>query len=66
MSAQTKLRRKTVRDIAKAKSGDPLVCLTAYDAQMAAILDPHCDILLVCASLGMVVHGLPSTAGVTM
>ncbi len=66
MSAQTKIRRKTVTDIAKAKSGEPLVCLTAYDAQMAAILDSHCDILLVGDSVGMVVHGLPSTVGVTM
>ncbi|HBJ93455.1 MAG TPA: 3-methyl-2-oxobutanoate hydroxymethyltransferase, partial [Hyphomonadaceae bacterium] len=32
MSAQTQIRRKTVRDIAKAKGGTPLVCLTAYDA----------------------------------
>ncbi len=66
MSAQTQLRRKTVKDISQAKRGDPLVCLTAYDAQMAALLDPHCDILLVGDSLGMVVHGLPSTVGVTM
>ncbi len=66
MSAQTKTRRKTVRDIAKAKDGEPLVCLTAYDAQMANLLDPHCDILLVGDSVGMVVHGLSSTVGVTM
>jgi len=66
MSAQVQVRRKTVRDIAKAKGGDPLVCLTAYDAQMAALLDPHCDILLVGDSVGMVVHGLSSTVGVTM
>ena len=66
MSAQTKARRKTVRDIAKAKGGDPLVCLTAYDAQMAQLLDPHCDILLVGDSLGMVVHGMNSTVGVTL
>ena len=66
MSAQTKARRKTVRDIAKAKGGDPLVCLTAYDAQMAQLLDPHCDILLVGDSLGMVVHGMSSTVGVTL
>jgi len=66
MSAQTKIKRKTVRDIAKAKGGDPLVCLTAYDAQMAQLLDSHCDILLVGDSVGMVVHGLPSTVGVTM
>ena len=66
MSAQTQTRRKTVRDIAKAKGGDPLVCLTAYTAPMAEILDPLCDVLLVGDSLGMVVHGLPSTVGVTM
>lgn len=66
MSAQTQIRRKTVTDIAKAKGGEPLVCLTAYDATVAGILDPYCDILLVGDSVGMVVHGLPSTVGVTM
>lgn len=66
MSAQTQTRRKTVKDIASAKGGQPLVCLTAYDAPTAAILDPHCDLLLVGDSVGMVVHGLPSTVGVTM
>lgn len=66
MSAQNQIRRKTVRDIAKAKGGDPLVCLTAYDVQVASILDPHCDILLVGDSVGMVVHGLSSTVGVTL
>ena len=66
MSAQRKTRRKTVNDIAKAKTGEPLVCLTAYDAPMAELLDPHCDILLVGDSVGMVVHGLPSTVGVTL
>lgn len=66
MSAQTEIRRKTVRDIAAAKGGEPLVCLTAYDAPMAAIMDPYCDVILVGDSVGMVVHGLPSTVGVTM
>ena len=66
MSAQTQQRRKTVKDIAAAKGGEPLVCLTAYDAPRAALLDPYCDLLLVGDSVGMVVHGLPSTVGVTM
>lgn len=66
MSKQTQIRRKTVRDIAAAKGGTPLVCLTAYTAPMAEMLDPLCDVLLVGDSLGMVVHGLPSTVGVTM
>ncbi|MEL6752644.1 MAG: 3-methyl-2-oxobutanoate hydroxymethyltransferase, partial [Pseudomonadota bacterium] len=66
MSAQTQTRRKTVTDIAAAKNATPLVCLTAYDAPTAALLDPHCDLLLVGDSVGMVVHGLPSTVGVTL
>ncbi|MFN3608648.1 MAG: 3-methyl-2-oxobutanoate hydroxymethyltransferase [Hyphomonas sp.] len=66
MSKQTQTARKTVKDIAAAKGATPLVMLTAYDAPTAAILDPHADLLLVGDSLGMVVHGLPSTVGVTM
>ena len=66
MSAQNQTRRKTVKDLAAAKGGTPLVCLTAYTAPMAGLLDPHCDVLLVGDSLGMVIHGLPSTVGVTM
>ena len=66
MSKQTRISRKTVKDIAAAKGGEPLVCLTAYDAPMAEIMDPHADLILVGDSLGMVVHGLPSTVGVTM
>lgn len=60
------VRRTTTADVAKRKGGEPLVCLTAYDAPTAALLDPHCDVILVGDSLGMVVHGLPSTVGVTL
>jgi len=66
MSKQTQTARKTVKDIAAAKGGTPLVCLTAYDAPTAALLDDHADLLLVGDSVGMVVHGLASTVGVTM
>ena len=66
MSAQIKTRRLTVRDIAAAKGGTPLVCLTAYTAPMAELLDTRCDLLLVGDSLGMVVHGLATTVGVTL
>lgn len=66
MSIQSAVRRTTTADIAARKGGEPIVCLTAYDAAMAAILDQHCDLLLVGDSVGMVVHGLPSTVGVTM
>ncbi|MGZ3305977.1 MAG: 3-methyl-2-oxobutanoate hydroxymethyltransferase [Asticcacaulis sp.] len=68
MSAQTPnaFKRLSVPDIRARKGGIPLVCLTAYTAPMAEILDPHCDILLVGDSVGMVLHGLPNTIGVTM
>ncbi|PIW31770.1 MAG: 3-methyl-2-oxobutanoate hydroxymethyltransferase, partial [Rhodobacterales bacterium CG15_BIG_FIL_POST_REV_8_21_14_020_59_13] len=66
MSAQNKTKRIGVPDIRARKGGEPLVCLTAYDAPMARLLDPHCDVLLVGDSLGMVVHGLDSTIGVTL
>ena len=69
MSAQTpssNARRFNVRDIATHKGKNPLVCLTAYTAPMAKILDDYADVLLVGDSLGMVVHGLASTVGVTL
>ena len=47
------------------KGKTPIVCLTAYTAPMAGLLDPHCDLMLVGDSVGMVVHGLPNTVGVT-
>ena len=59
-------RRLAAPDIASRKGGDPVVCLTAYTAPMAAIMDPHCDLILVGDSVGMVVHGLPNTVGVTL
>ncbi|HEV2082668.1 MAG TPA: 3-methyl-2-oxobutanoate hydroxymethyltransferase [Brevundimonas sp.] len=68
MSAQKQetVRRLAAPDIRARKGGEPLVCLTAYDAPTAEILDPHCDLLLVGDSVGMVVHGLPNTVGVTL
>ncbi|MBA4803086.1 MAG: 3-methyl-2-oxobutanoate hydroxymethyltransferase [Brevundimonas sp.] len=63
---QETVRRLAAPDIRARKGGQPLVCLTAYDAPTAEILDPHCDVLLVGDSVGMVVHGLPNTVGVTL
>lgn len=60
------IRRITAPEIRARKGGDPVVCLTAYTAPMAQILDQHCEVLLVGDSLGMVVHGLPNTVGVTL
>jgi 3-methyl-2-oxobutanoate hydroxymethyltransferase len=63
---QETVRRLAAPDIRARKGGEPLVCLTAYDAPTAEILDAHCDVLLVGDSVGMVVHGLPNTVGVTL
>jgi 3-methyl-2-oxobutanoate hydroxymethyltransferase len=68
MSAHPKdrVRRLTAPDIAARKGGEPVVCLTAYTAPMAEIFDEACDLLLVGDSVGMVLHGLPNTLGVTL
>ena len=59
-------RRLAAPDITVRKGQVPVVCLTAYTAPMAELLDAHCDLLLVGDSVGMVVHGLPNTVGVTL
>jgi len=61
-----KSRKLTPMDIQGRKSGDKIVCLTAYTTPMARLVDEACDLVLVGDSVGMVLHGLPSTVGVTM
>ncbi|MBA4000554.1 3-methyl-2-oxobutanoate hydroxymethyltransferase [Brevundimonas sp.] len=63
---QEPVKRLHAPDILARKGGEPIVCLTAYDAPTAEMLDEHCDLLLVGDSVGMVVHGLPNTVGVTL
>jgi len=66
MSVSAAIRAITPPDILARKGGEPIACLTAYTTPMARLVDPHCDLVLVGDSLGMVLHGLPSTLGVTM
>ena len=66
MSTHARTRRVTAPEIRARKGGDPIVCLTAYHAHTAQLIDPHVDLLLVGDSLGMVMHGLNSTVGVTL
>ncbi|MCW1950003.1 MAG: 3-methyl-2-oxobutanoate hydroxymethyltransferase [Octadecabacter sp.] len=66
MSATARKRAPMADDIRAAKGGTPLVSLTAYTTPMAQMMDAHCDFVLVGDSVGMVLHGLPSTLGVTM
>jgi 3-methyl-2-oxobutanoate hydroxymethyltransferase len=66
MSQHVIQKRRTAASILALKGERPIVCLTAYTAPIAKLLDPHCDLLLVGDSLGMVVYGMESTVGVTM
>lgn len=66
MSAVANIKAITPPDIRSRKGGTPLVCLTAYTTPIAKLVDQHCDIVLVGDSVGMVLHGLPSTLGVTL
>jgi 3-methyl-2-oxobutanoate hydroxymethyltransferase len=66
MSTTAKIRAIMPPDIVARKGNEPIVCLTAYSTPIARLVDPHCDLVLVGDSVGMVVHGLPSTLGVTL
>lgn len=66
MSATGNTRQKMPAEITAMKGCDPIVCLTAYTTPVAKLVDPHCDLVLVGDSVGMVLHGLPSTLGVPM
>ena len=66
MSASIHTHRSSVRDIVKRKGGAPIVCLTAYSATVAKIIDRHVDLILVGDSLGMVCYGMDNTQGVSV
>ncbi len=66
MSATNEARSVTPPEVTARKGKQPFVCLTAYTTPMARLVDAHCDIVLVGDSVGMVLHGLPSTLGVTL
>jgi len=69
MSAQSDAQGAvTVSSLKKMKqAGEPIACLTAYDAAFAAVLDGEgVDVVLVGDSLGMVVQGRQTTIPVTM
>jgi 3-methyl-2-oxobutanoate hydroxymethyltransferase len=66
VSHQGQTRRVSVPAIQVLKGREKIVCLTAYTAPVAALLDAHVDVLLVGDSVGMVVHGLPTPTAVTL
>ena len=55
-----------ISDFMALKGECKIVCLTASTAPMAAVLDEHCDLLLVGDSLAMTIYGIDSTADMTL
>jgi 3-methyl-2-oxobutanoate hydroxymethyltransferase len=66
MSVQVRPRRLSVTQIRGRKGGDKIVCLTAYTAPVARLVDNACDLLLVGDSLAMTVYGFDSTLPVSL
>src|SRR6266567_3456495 len=66
MSVQSAVKRKTAPEIRARKGGEPVVMLTSYHAHTAALVDRHCDVILVGDSLGNVMHGFETTVPVTL
>jgi 3-methyl-2-oxobutanoate hydroxymethyltransferase len=66
MSAVVESKRITVPEICAHKNAKPVVCLTCSHAHTARLLDEHVDLMLVGDSVGMVMHGMENTLGVTL
>ncbi len=61
------IERNTIQTLMQMKKDQaPIVCLTAYTAPMARIMDAHVDLILVGDSVGMTVYGMGSTVPVTL
>ena len=66
MSVEARPKRLSVTQIQSRKGAAKLVCLTAYTASVARLLDHEVDLLLVGDSLAMTVYGFDSTLPVTL
>jgi 3-methyl-2-oxobutanoate hydroxymethyltransferase len=66
MSSVVHTKRISVPEIMAHKHAKPVVCLTCYHAHTARLLDEHVDLMLVGDSVGMVMHGMETTLGVTL
>ncbi len=66
MSVHPPENRISIPDLAAMKGAGRIVMLTAYTKPMAALLDVHCDVLLVGDSLAMVVYGMDNTMNLSL
>jgi 3-methyl-2-oxobutanoate hydroxymethyltransferase len=58
--------RQSVPKIRARKGGEPLVCLTAYTAPMARLIDAVADLILIGDSAANVIHGHETTIPITL
>lgn len=68
MSAQAENKRISISKLSKMKAeGEKIVCMTAYDASFASLLENEgIELLLVGDSLGMVIKGFDTTVPVSV
>lgn len=66
MSVHQTEKRISIPELAAMKGRGRIVMLTAYTKPMAALLDAHCDVLLVGDSLAMVVYGMDNTMNLSL
>lgn len=60
------MKKLTIPKIKNRQFTHKLVCVTAYSARIAELISPYVDMILVGDSLGMTLHGLENTMGVTL
>lgn len=66
MSTHTSTQKITTAGIRDMKGKGSIVSLTAHAKPMAALMDPHVDLIIVGDSTGMVAYGFDSTLPVTL
>ncbi len=66
MSVHSEIKRRTVPEIMAYKGQKKIVCLTAYMAPIARLVDPAMDLILVGDSTAMVGYGMRDTLSITL
>lgn len=66
MSVHSEIKRRSVPELMAYKGNKKIVCLTAYIAPIARLIDPALDLILVGDSTAMVGYGMRDTLSITL
>lgn len=66
MSVHNEIKRRTVPELMAYKGNKKIVCLTAYSAPIARLIDPALDLILVGDSTAMVGYAMTDTLSITL